>query len=197
MTDHNEDINKRYQQSAKELPSLEVDNHITELAKQSLKLKTPSSMVKHQQLWPYSLVASVMLIGVLVLNFPNNYLSPPALKGLPQAEPAEETTEILHSKPNVEAAPMMELKQAAPKIKKRQAQRQLMMSDENSSFNEKLATTPISNAKKISSLITVIESQLEKGNEKQAKTNAIHLVERYGKGKLPPQYHYLLTKKVK
>jgi len=78
-------VTSLYQQQATEQPPMALDLKILEQAKQQLRLTTPKQPTRSRFI-PYSVAASIGLVGMLYLNFPQYYqLSQPPI--IPDFEP--------------------------------------------------------------------------------------------------------------
>lgn len=178
MTDH--DIDELYKSHAKEQPPTEVDNAITALAQQSVQSSKKSKIKSHRRYLPYSVAASVMLVGILVLNFPQHYLSPPAQPSIdPLLNDQLNEQEILQlapeNQPQVSSErPLMKMKATKELSKQRVSQKKAEQSPQR--------------------LIRRIEEQIALKNTKRANQLTQQFIEQYGLAELPEKYHYLIEK---
>ena len=71
MNDKSQFLSSLYQSQANESPSEQLNDKIMALAKEQAKINKKSQA--HINNAPYSIAASIMVLGLLVLNFPNFY----------------------------------------------------------------------------------------------------------------------------
>lgn len=189
MTDH--DIDQQYQQQATEMPPIDVDNKITQLAQQSVRKKPMSAFKRYA---PLSLVASLALVSILVLNFPETYQQPPIAQE--PAVPAAITTV-----PNEIAADDMITNEIQA------SQRQSLMSsptEQQQFYSDQSAQKARLSKRSVAKMqissdnqavqITKIRALLEQEDKEAAIKAAIAFEKRFGKDALPQELHYLIAK---
>lgn len=193
MTDH--DIDKHYKKQATQMPSISVDNKITELAQQSVQqTKAHNRSNKFKTYFPLSLVASVMLVGLLILNFPANYQSPPITEKSfePIPEQAEELSEPKPLSLQADTQPLSAIpknNQQMGNFSDTTAQKARLAKQARA----RMLIEPVETAR----LIKIIREHLKNGQNEIAKSQANQFEKRFGKNALPEDLHYLLAKPAK
>ena len=193
MTDH--DIDKHYKKQATQMPPISVDNKITELAQQSVQqTKAHNKPNKLKTYFPLSLVASVMLVGLLILNFPANYQSPPITEESFEPIP-EQAEELLEPKPlslQADTQPhsaFPENNQQIRNFSDTTAQKARLAKQARA----KISNEPVEKAH----LIKIIREHIQSNHLEVAKLKANQFEKRFGKTALPVDLHYLLAKPAK
>ena len=180
MTDH--DIDKHYKKQATQMPPISVDNKITELAQQSVQqTKAHNKPNKLKTYFPLSLVASVILVGLLILNFPANYQSPPITEESFEPIPEQADTQPLSTLPdnNQQIHHFSDTTVQKARLAKQ--------------ARAKISNEPVEKAH----LIKIIREHIQSNHLEVAKLKANQFEKRFGKTALPVDLHYLLAKPVK
>lgn len=189
MTDH--DIDKLYKQQAKEQPSIAVDNKITQLAQQSITpTKTIKSNNSSRKYMPFSLIASVMLVGILLLNFPQHYTHSPA--EIPTDAPTKQSLPLeINEKVDTSVDFSQELLNFQPPssvINKRQKlAKKEQLQRQKTPYDKQVMHT----------LLKKIAQKTAVNNTIEAAKLAQQYVDQFGLDQLPKKYHYLLIKRLK
>ncbi len=193
MTDH--DIDKQYKMHATQIPPISVDNKITELAQQSVQqTKQHTNSNKLKTYLPLSLVASVMLVGLLILNFPANYQSPPTTEESfePAPEQAEESLELSPRSSQADTQPLSVLPENNQQIR-HFSDKAVQKARLAKQAKAKILIKPAEKAR----LIKLIREHLQRDQLDDAKSKATLFEKRFGKNSLPEDLHYLLAKPAK
>ncbi len=204
MTDH--EINKLYQQQSNEQPPVEVDNNILKLAQESI-LEKPISLVKKssKKYIPLTMVASFMLVGLVVLNFPDNYINGPESteshfdesfqkeSNLKNTNTIDSRNSSLKSAPAAEEiVPMLDSTQEAFEFIRTPttiSEAQKKQIDEKQQRQRRKVSQ-----QKLNKLVLLkqIADELTIQQPKKAAELAKEYVENFGLEQLPQKYHYLL-----
>lgn len=182
MTDH--DIDKLYKAHAKEQPPVVIDNVITALAQQSVQPVEKIKTSPHRRYLPYSVAASMALVGILVVNFPQNYLSPtnePLIDPI-ENEPVNEQKILQMMPDNLHSTPEMAIS-APVKMKAIKA----VSTHRRSQSQKKYVSSP-------QLLIQRIEAQIAINNSEKVNQLIQQFVQQHGLVKLPDKYHHLIEK---
>lgn len=193
MTDH--DIDKHYKKQATQMPPINVDNKITELAQLSVQqVTTQKSSNKLKTYLPLSLVASIMLVGLLVLNFPANYQSPTITEESfePATEQAQEILDVHPHSPQTDAQPLSLLPKNSQEVHNF-SDKTVQKARLTKQARAKMLIEPVETAR----LIKIIREHLKNGQNEIAKSQANQFEKRFGKNAFPEDLHYLLAKPVK
>lgn len=201
MTDH--DIDKLYQLQSNEQPPTAVDDNITQLAQQSIKENSVIKPKKSTQKYmPYTLVASVMFIGILVSNFPQNYMNPPneeSQQKIPKSLPNDHDVVASltdESAPSMSSQELVEMDSFRSQLKKEPI-------TDKKLFTTQLSRKNISREKRTEikldkhALLTQIAKNLKLEQYKEAAVLAKQYKDKFGLDQLPQKYHYLVVKKDK
>ena len=193
MTDH--DIDKHYKKQATQMPPISVDIKITELAQQSVQqTKAHNNSNKLKTYFPLSLVASIMLVGLLILNFPANYQSPPVTEESFEPVPtqAEKLLGLKPLSPQADTQPLSTLPENNQQIH-HFSDTTVQKARLAKQARAKILINPAEKAR----LIEIIREHLQRDHLKDAKLKAALFEKRYGKNALPDDLHYLLAKPAK
>lgn len=193
MTDH--DIDKHYKKQATQMPPINVDNKITELAQLSVQqVTTQKSSNKLKTYLPLSLVASIMLVGLLVLNFPANYQSPTITEESfePTTEQAQKILDVHPHSPQTNAQPLSLLSKNSQEVHNF-SDKTVQKARLAKQARAKMLIEPVETAR----LIKIIREHLKNGQSEIAKSHANQFEKRFGKNALPEDLHYLLAKPAK
>ncbi|MGB0836250.1 MAG: hypothetical protein ACPGR2_17200 [Psychrobium sp.] len=189
MTDH--DIDQQYQQQATEMPPIDVDNKITQLAQQSVRKKPMSAFKRYA---PLSLVASVALVSILVLNFPETYQQPPI-----EQAPAEPAT--IAAAPSEIAADDMTINEVhlskSRSVIPPPMEQQQFYSDQSAQsarLSKRAAAKMQISADDKAIQIARIKDLLKQEDKESAIKAAKAFAKRYGKEALPKELHHLIAK---
>lgn len=189
MTDH--DIDQQYQQQATEMPPIDVDNKITQLAQQSVRKKPISAFKRYA---PLSLVASVALVSILVLNFPETYQQPPI-----EQAPAEPAT-IAAAPTDIAADDMtineIHASQNGAVIPPQMEQKQLYsdQSAQSARLSKRAAAKIQISVDDKAIQIAKIKALLKQEDKESAIKAAKAFEKRFGKDALPKELHHLIAK---
>ncbi|NRA53547.1 MAG: hypothetical protein HRU23_05330 [Gammaproteobacteria bacterium] len=168
-----------YQQQANEKPSSEIDQKILNQALAQLKATKELSSASTKYI-PYSIAASVALIGILVLNYPQYYQ-------FGQPEPALELSEM---QPQSVSA-QLSRKKAAPQALQRMATADMAPSAVPLAEELSPPQTKISDQPKIN--YQAIEQLLLADKKPQAIEQLKQIRQQYPKIILPARYQALLA----
>lgn len=200
MTDH--EINALYQQQSNEKPSTELDKKILKLAQESVLTTSKTPVKKSASHYkPLTMVASFMLVGLLVLNFPDNYMND---NERPEPSFNHSTAEdLLQDESNLNREKSIKSRSTLKAVTNDQEISKFMPAP--SSIAESKSKEAVISKKqqlqrsKISQekldklmLLKQIANKLAAEQPLQAAKIAKKYVETFGIEQLPPKYHYLL-----
>jgi len=197
MTDH--DIDKLYKHHAIEQPPIAIDNKITQLAQESVKVnraKKPQRVT--QKYLPFTLAASVGLVGLLVLNFPQHYAPPPM--NMPDEHPMEQSSPSQFNAQEQAAPTLTPAPLSLKSPNKSTTDNEVMISHERQKIAElqrskRKIEPPIKQIKQIKhTLLKKIAQQIALKDTIKAAQFTQQYVDKFGLEQLPVKYHYLLEK---
>ncbi|MCG7532900.1 hypothetical protein MHM98_16330 [Psychrobium sp. MM17-31] len=190
MTDH--DIDQQYKQQATEMPPISVDNKITQMAQQSVRKKPISAFKRYA---PLSLVASIALVSILVLYFPQTYQQPPIIQ-----EPSAPTAITASSNENAADENMIihEIKASQPEVLIPPPMEKKQFHSVRSTQKARLSKREMAKmefiAKQQAHDIAEIRNLLKQKELNAAMQAAKNFEKRFGKDALPKELHYLIAK---
>jgi len=197
MTDH--DIDKLYKHQATEQPPIAVDNKITQLAQESVKdtfTKKPLRLT--QKYMPFTLAASIGLVGLLVLNFPQYYTQAPM--SAPDEALIDQSIPV-QLNDHEQAAPLLT---PAP-LQLKSTNKAIVNNETRTSLERKKMAELQRSKREIQPQIKLIKHTLLKKIAQQTTLNnttkaaqlAQQYVDKFGLAQLPVKYHYLLDEQDK
>ena len=197
MSDKKDQLSIIYKHSAEEKPRAKVDQRILDLAKKHQEKHRPSSIRKYL---PYSMVASIGLIALLIHSFPQYYFSPPqpnAPLGKFDSQPS--SSKLLEK----ELAPVQALP-AAPEQKWQYQQSDTSVMPEIDKQRiihqaKRQQKASISNAQQVKASVQAVEEQrlsklqhikqlIDSGEQKPALIAIEQYLEQYSGDSLPKEY---------
>jgi len=200
MTKDNDQLSSLYQQSADEQPSEQVNQKILAMAKQTQQRQRHKE--SYRKYLPYSMVASIGLIAILVHNFPQHYLAPSPEDFEPQYQEQTQPQAVAESQVQDSALMQTRDKSAAhelqvqsrdtlPTLQKQQHQPQIRSAKRQQENRE----TPVElTDKKREKQLKVIKKLLAAGKNNKAITRIEQYLVDYSFDSLPPEYQTIYRK---
>lgn len=198
MSEKKDQLSTLYQQGANEQPSSQLDKTILEMAKEHQEFKANSSGFR--KYLPYSMVASIGLIALLILSFPQYYFAPPqSQEPLPtfDAEPA--LSEVLEEE-KIPVSPLPAKPQSAwqyqqsdtsvmQKAEKQRAMNRVKeQSKADKSDGQRLMASAQAKEEQRLTQLALIKKAVDSGDKEQALIAIQQYVDRYGTKGLTIEY---------